>query len=168
MATLRVMTTDFVARSTGRSRAAASEAVDDAWLPPDPVLLAQPLTDLPGLLGRLRSAGRKIAVVTSDDRAPTLASLAGLGIAGLVDALVCADDGFPSKPAPDTILEACRITGVEPGRTAMIGDSIADMKMATAAGAGRRIAVLSGIGRPAELEPLSDVILGSIAELQPG
>jgi phosphoglycolate phosphatase-like HAD superfamily hydrolase len=168
MATLRVMTTDFVARSTGRTRAAASEAVDDAWLPPDPVLLAHPLTDLPALLGGLRGTGRRIAVVTSDDRAPTLASLAGLGISDLVDALVCADDGLPSKPAPDTILEACRMTGVEPARTAMIGDSIADMKMATAAGAGLRIAVLSGIGRTAELEPLSDVILASIAELQPG
>ncbi len=220
MAELRVMTTDFVARSTGRSRAAAAEVVDDAWLAPDPVLLAHPLTDLVALLGGLRGGsrdggirdggpgdrrgvgagagaragagacgggrgafrgdsrggfrnasgggGRRIAVVTSDDRAPTEATLAGLGIADLVDLLVCADDGLPSKPAPDTLLEACRGLGVSPARTAMIGDSIADMTMATAAGVGLRIAVLSGIGRRSELEPCSDVILDSIADLLPG
>ena len=106
--------------------------------------------------------------MTSDDRAPTEATLAGLGIAELVDAVVCADDGFPSKPAPDTILAACRHVGVPPARTAMIGDSVADMAMARSAGIGRRIGVLSGIGRRSELEPLSDVVIDSIAELLPG
>ena len=94
--------------------------------------------------------------------------MAALGIRRLVDALVCADDGLPSKPAPDTLLRACQIVGVEPLRTAMIGDSIADMRMATAAGVGRRIAVLSGIGRRAELELVSDVVIDSVAELRSG
>jgi phosphoglycolate phosphatase len=168
MAELRLMTTDLVIHSTGRSPAAAAAAVEDAWLPPDPILLATPLTDLVGLLELLRSAGRRVAVVTSDDRGPTKATLAGLRIAHLVDALVCADDGFPSKPRPDALLEACRLVGVEPARTAMVGDSIADMAMATTAGIGRRVAVLSGIGRRAELEPISDIVIGSIAELLPG
>ena len=168
MADLRVMTTDLVARSTGRSWTAADAAVDGAWAPPDPVGLARPLTDLVALFSLLRAARQKVAIVTSDDRAPTEATLAGLGIAGLVDALVCADDGLPSKPAPDTLLRACQIAGVEPIRTAMIGDSIADMTMAGAAGVGRRIAVLSGIGRRAELEPLCDVVINSIALLLPG
>jgi len=47
----------------------------------------------------------------------------------------------------------------------MIGDSIADMQMAAAAGVGRRIAVLSGIGQRAELGPVSDIVIESIAEL---
>jgi phosphoglycolate phosphatase-like HAD superfamily hydrolase len=142
--------------------------VDAAWLPPDPVSLARPLTDLAALFGLLRSAGRRVAIVTSDDRAATEATVAALGIRRLVDALVCADDGFPSKPAPDTLLHACQIVGVEPLRTAMIGDSIADMRMATAAGVGRRIAVLSGIGRRAELELVSDVVIDSVAQLLSG
>jgi phosphoglycolate phosphatase len=167
MAELRELTTDLVVRFTGRSTWAAAKAVDDAWLPPDPILLAHPLTDLDALFRALRGAGCRVAVVTSDDRAPTESTLAGLGIAGLVDAVVCADDGLPSKPAPDTLLEACRILGLEPARTAMIGDSVADMTMATAAGVGRRIAVLSGIGQRSELEPLSDAVIGSIAELLP-
>ncbi|HLY15466.1 MAG TPA: HAD family hydrolase [Candidatus Limnocylindrales bacterium] len=167
MADLRRMTTDVVVRSTGRSPAAAAGLVDDAWLPPDPVLLAHPLADLAALFGSLRAKGCRIAVVTSDDRAPTEATLQALGVDGFVEALVCADDGLPSKPAPDTILAACRTLGVAVGRTAMIGDSVADMTMATAAGVELRVAVLSGIGRRSELEPLADVVLDSIAGLLP-
>ncbi len=167
MAHLRLMTTDLVARSTGRPAAAVAAIVDDAWHSPDPIGLARPLADLGALFGRIRAAGGRIAVVTSDDRGPTEATLGGLGVAGLVDALVCADDGLPSKPAPDTLLHACRLVGVEPGRAAMVGDSIADMAMATGAGIGRRIAVLSGIGRRSELEPIADLVIASIAELLP-
>jgi phosphoglycolate phosphatase-like HAD superfamily hydrolase len=50
----------------------------------------------------------------------------------------------------------------------MVGDSMADMKMATAAGVGRRVAVLSGIGQRAELERVSDLVIESIAALLPG
>ncbi len=168
MAQLRVLTTELVVRLTGRPWSDCAALVEAAWTAPDPVSLAHPLADLAALFGSLRQARVAIAIVTSDDRAPTEATLAGLGIAGLVDAVVCADDGFPSKPSPDTLLEACRISGVEPDRAAMIGDSIADLQMAGAAGIGRRIGVLSGIGRRSELEPLADVLIGSIAELQPG
>jgi phosphoglycolate phosphatase-like HAD superfamily hydrolase len=167
MAELRLLAADVVASSTGRSPAAAADAVEEAWRPPDPVLLAQPLADLAALFGSLRDGGRRLAVVTSDDRAPTEATLRALGVEGFVEVLVCADDGLPSKPAPDTILEACRALGVDAARTAMIGDSIADMTMATAAAVGLRVAVLSGIGRRSELEPLADVVIGSIAELLP-
>jgi phosphoglycolate phosphatase len=165
MAQLRIMTTDLVIESTGATRAEAEGIVEAAWAPPDPVSLAHPLADLDALFRCLRSAGSRIAIVTSDDRAPTEATLTGLGIAQLVDAVVCADDGLPSKPAPDTILAACRHVGVEPGRAAMIGDSVADMAMAEAAGIGRRIGVLSGIGRRSELEPLSNLVIDSIADL---
>jgi phosphoglycolate phosphatase len=103
--------------------------------------------------------------VTSDDRAPTEATLAGLGISGFMDAVICADDGLPSKPAPDTVLAACRLAGAEPGRTAIVGDSVADMNMGVAARLGRRIGVLSGIGRRSELESLADVVIDSVADL---
>jgi len=168
MAELRAMTTGLVARSTGRSAGAADAAVAAAWLTPDPVVLAIPLADLGRLFDSLRRAGRQVAIVTSDDRAPTEATVASLGLGGQVDVLVCADDGLRSKPAPDTLLHACRTLGVEPARSAMVGDSTADMKMATAAGAGRRVAVLSGIGQRAELEPISDLVIESIAALLPG
>src|SRR6476659_491932 len=53
------------------SIAAARRATESAWLLPDPIALAVPLADLPAIFGRLRQDGRRLAVVTNADRAPT-------------------------------------------------------------------------------------------------
>ena len=49
----------------------------------------------------------------------------------------------------------------------MVGDSMMDLQMARAAGAGRVIGVLSGVGVRDELEPLADVVIASIGDLVP-
>lgn len=146
------------------SVAAARRATEAAWFVPDPVALARPLADLPALFERLRAEGRRIAVVTTDDRAPTDATLRGLGVRAAVEAMVCGDDGFPMKPAPDPVLAVCEAFATEPSRVAVVGDSPADMAMARAAGAGRVVGVLTGVGTAADLGG-ADVLLGSIAEL---
>src|SRR5207253_1206595 len=97
----------------------AAAAIQAGWHIPDPVALARPLADLPALFGALRAGGMRIAVATTDDRAPTLATLAALGVAPLVDALACGDDGYPIKPAPDAILALCRELGIVPAHAAM-------------------------------------------------
>jgi phosphoglycolate phosphatase len=150
----------------GAGPAAAAEAVASAWHAPDPVALAQPVTDLKALLPALRRRVPTFAVATSDDRDPTERTLAALGIAGELAALACADDGMRPKPAPDPVLHLCAELGTTPSRTAVVGDSPADMRMARAAGAGRVIGVLTGVGDLAILEPLADVVLGSIEELR--
>jgi phosphoglycolate phosphatase-like HAD superfamily hydrolase len=164
MARLRELVVEFL-RERGSSAADSERAVASAWRPPDPLSLAHPLADLGALFSMLRGAGRRIAVATSDDRGPTMATLAGLGVWGLVDGIVCADDGVPVKPAPDMVLHLCRSLGVDPARAAMIGDTPADLQMGLAAGVGRRIGVLSGVGTRRELAPLADGILPSIASL---
>ena len=151
----------------GAGPAAAAVAVERAWHAPDPVALAQPITDLPALLGRLRARVPRFAIATSDDRGPTERTLAALGVAGEFAALSCADDGRPTKPAPDPVLHLCAALGVPPERTAVVGDAPADLRMGRAAGAGRVIAVLTGVGDRALLEPLADVVLDSIEELAP-
>jgi phosphoglycolate phosphatase len=167
MGHLRSLAVDTLRRA-GLPPTVAEAAVANAWDPPDPVALAHPLADLRRLFEDLRARGIKIAVATSDDRAPTEATLAGLGVTSLVDAIVCADDGLPVKPAPDSLLHLCATLGVEPARTAMVGDSPADLGMGRAAGAGLVVGVLSGVGTRAELEPLADIVLRSVAELLPG
>jgi phosphoglycolate phosphatase len=122
----------------------------------------RPTGDVAGLFQRLRSAGVAVAVVTTDYRAPTEEALRLLSVAHLVDSLVCGDDGLRSKPAPDLLLAACRTVGVEPARTAAVGDTRADLLMARRAGAGLRVAVLSGAGDPQQLSAEADVILPSI------
>ena len=52
-----------------------------------------------------------------------------------------------------------------PGRTAVVGDAPADLRMARAAGAGLVVGVLTGVGGRADLEPLADVVLDSVAAL---
>jgi phosphoglycolate phosphatase len=66
------------------------------------------------------------------------------------------------------VLYLCSTLGVPPGRTAVVGDAPADLRMARAAGAGRVVGVLTGVGDWPTLEPLADVVLGSIEELSAG
>jgi phosphoglycolate phosphatase len=145
--------------AAGASPETAISAVGASWYAPDPVALAQPITDLTALLARLRERVRLFAVATSDDRDPTERTLAALGIDGEMASLACADDGFPSKPAPDPVLQLCARLAVPPDRT--------DLRMARSAGAARVIAVLTGVGEQSSLEPLADFVLGSIEELAP-
>jgi phosphoglycolate phosphatase len=106
-------------RAAGLAEAAAWQALDAAWFFPDPVATARPLADLPALFGALRARGIRIAVATADNHAPAAATLAGLGVASLVDAIVGADD-MPSKPEPDAVLAICRWLGVAPAQ-ALVG-----------------------------------------------
>jgi phosphoglycolate phosphatase len=148
------------------SIAAARRATEAAWIVPDPVALAVPLGDLPRIVEQLRGGGRRIAVVTTDDRAPTDATLRALGIREAIGAMVCGDDGFPMKPEPDSVFAVCHAFRVEPSRVAVIGDTPADLAMGRSAGVGRLIAVRSGLGTEADLAD-ADVVIDSIEDLLP-
>ena len=135
MARLRDRTHEVLVAS-GLTTADAERALETAWHAPDPVASARPVTDLAVLFDRLRAAA-----AGSPWRRPTTAirpngRLAALGVAGRIDATVCADDGIAVKPAPDMVLHLCATLGVEPARTAVVGDTAADLRMARAAGAG--------------------------------
>jgi phosphoglycolate phosphatase len=147
------------------SVAAARRAVETAWFEPDPVATAVPTTDLVRLFRQLRDSGLRIAVATTDDRAPTEATLRGLGVRGDVAALACGDDGVGVKPDPAMVLAICTALAITPDRIAVVGDTPADLAMGRAAGAAKVIGVLTGVGKREELEPLADAVLGSIGEL---
>ena len=147
------------------SVAAARRAVEAAWFEPDPVATAVPTADLRALFEALVASGRRLAVATTDDRSPTEATLRGLGLRQHVSALACGDDGVGVKPDPAMVLALCATVAVPPGRTVVIGDTPADLQMGRAAGVGRTIGVLSGLGSRADLEPLADALIGSVGEL---
>jgi HAD superfamily hydrolase (TIGR01549 family) len=123
-----------------------------------------PLADLPDVFGALRDSGRRIAVATTDDRTPTEATLASLGVAALVEDVVCGDDNGPTKPEPATLAGIATRLGVSIVRTAMVGDTPADLRMAREAGA-RSIGVTSGLASAVELTGDADVVVDSIAAL---
>lgn len=130
--------------------------------------LIQPAGDVPGLLGRLQAADLRVGVITTDHRSETEETLRIMGIAHLVDHVVCGDDGLPWKPAPDTLLATCERLGIQPARTAVVGDNVADLLMARRGGAGFAAAVLSGTGEPDQLQAHADVVLDSIDEIVVG
>ncbi len=167
MARLREALVDALP-GAGVAPADAVRLVASAWHSPDPVTLARPVTDLAALFSGLRSRGVRAAIATSDDRAPTERTLEHLGVSEFVEALACADDGRPAKPAPDAVLWICDRLGVPPSRTAVIGDARADLAMGRAAGAGRVIGVLTGASDRATLEAGSDLVLESVADLLGG
>ncbi len=164
MARLRERTRDVLIEA-GVPEDDADRAVEAAWHAPDPVGLVHPLVDLAGLFGRLHAAGIAVAIATSDDRSPTERTLAALGLSGVIDAMVCADDGVPLKPQPDMVLRLCGEVGVSPTRTAVVGDAPADVQMGRSAGAGLVVGVLTGVGTRADLESLADVVIDSIDDL---
>jgi phosphoglycolate phosphatase len=124
--------------------------------------------DIVGLVEKLREAGVQVAVVTTDHRPETQETLEILGIAHLVDLVICGDDGLPAKPAPDMLAAACERLGVQPARAAMVGDTLGDLLMAQRAGAGLRVAVLSGAGDRALLGEHADVVVDSIDDIAVG
>jgi phosphoglycolate phosphatase len=145
------------------SIAAARRATQAAWFLPDPTQ-AEPLADLSRLFGRLRDSGRRIAVVTTDDRAPTEATLRALGVRRHVEALVCGDDGFAMKPAPDPVVAVCHAFRSEPSRVLVVGDTPADLEMGRSAGAALVIGVRSGVAPTADLAG-ADQVIDSVADL---
>jgi phosphoglycolate phosphatase-like HAD superfamily hydrolase len=167
MARLRTMLVERIADETGLPATAAERVVDAAWHAPDPIATARPVADLRVLFTSLRGAGTRIAVATSDDRDPTERTLAHLGVADLVDAVACADDGRPVKPDPAAVLWLCRTIGVPASRTAVIGDSPVDLAMGRSAGVGVVIGVLTGVGDREALVGSADTIVKSVRDLLP-
>lgn len=128
--------------------------------------MVQPTANLPHLFDALVASGVKLAVVTSDDREPTLTALNWMGVSNPIAFIACADDGYAYKPAPEAIWAACQQTGVDLARTVMVGDSTTDMLMGQRAGVGLRVAVLTGIMDATVLAPHADVVLSSVGEIQ--
>jgi phosphoglycolate phosphatase len=143
---------------------AARRILAEAWFEPDPVERAVPLADLTAVFTALRKAGRRIAVATTDDRRPTEATLASLGLVDDVEDIVCGDDDGPTKPDPAVLVAIAARLGIRVERTSMVGDTPADLRMAHGAGA-RAIGVASGVASVTELTPDADIVVDSIAAL---
>jgi len=128
--------------------------------------LVQPIGDVRGLLERLRAAGIRTAMLTSDDRKPTAGALTMLDWGSCFDAVICGDDGFAQKPAPDAALEICRRLSVAPEDALMVGDTVVDMQMARRAGFGMAVGVTSGALTGDLLARYADLVVSSIHAIE--
>ena len=126
---------------------------------------AAPVTDLDAFFTALAARGFVLGVATMDGEAAARAALDRLG-AGRHLAFLCGgDSGWGTKPGPGMVHAFLAATGLQAGEVMVVGDTPHDMEMGRAAGVGRRVAVLTGAGSRAVLEPLADHVLGSIEEL---
>ena len=85
------------------------------------------------LLGRLRSHGKKVAVVSNKFHAATEA-LCCHYFPSLVDVAIGESVGIRKKPAPDTVVEALRQLGVDKSGAVYVGDSDVDIETARQSG----------------------------------
>jgi phosphoglycolate phosphatase len=128
-------------------------------------LQAVPLPGSKDAIASLHGSGFRLGVATNDSTSGAEKTLLALGIAQMFDAAYGYDAVASPKPAPDTVIAFCDLTGLRPGDLAVVGDNRHDLEMGRAARVGLNVGVLSGTGTREVLEPLADVILGSIAEL---
>lgn len=124
-----------------------------------------PVAGLKHTLAALAETGVAMGVATSDATAGTRAALAMLGVEDRLPHVFGYDSVARPKPAPDIVFAFAAAIGAPPGEIAVVGDNTHDLEMARSAGAGAAIGVLSGTGARADLAPLADVILDSVADL---
>ncbi|CAN7184980.1 HAD family hydrolase [Mesorhizobium amorphae] len=124
--------------------------------------------ELPGVVDSLRALHKRsyrLGVATNDSTSGAEKTLVTLGVAQLFDAAYGYDSVARPKPAPDTILAFCDLTGLRPAEIAMVGDNRHDLEMARAGGCGLAVGVLSGTGTRESLSSIADVVLDSVADL---
>lgn len=104
-----------------------------------------------------------LAVATNSSRVLAERALACVGLAGMFETVVTADDVIAPKPAPEPYLLACVGCGARPERSVALEDSPAGTQSARAAG----LWVIGCASLPDVALPAADVVVGSLAEVDP-
>jgi phosphoglycolate phosphatase len=124
------------------------------------------ITGVRDALASLHQGGYRMGVATNDSTAGAQQTILMLGISSMFDAAYGYDAVARPKPAADTVVAFCDLTGLHPSEIAMIGDNGHDIEMAHNAGCGLSVGVLSGTGTSETFaRARADVVLGSVADL---
>ena len=124
-----------------------------------------PICDLKALMQSLAGAGMALGIASSDGEASIRRTVEVLELSSEIGFIAGYDSGHGPKPQAGMVLAFAAHLGLEPSQIAMVGDNGHDMEMARAAAAGAAIGVLSGTGTRQTLEPLADILIGSVADL---
>lgn len=84
----------------------------------------------------------KLGVITSTSKNLAIKLLQDFGILRYFDIVVGGEETDP-KPAPDPILKACKMLGIEPAETLYVGDTAPDIEAGKAAGCTTVIVTMS-------------------------
>lgn len=118
-------------------------------------------------LAGLAAAGHRLGIATNDAESSARAQAHALGLADLVPFIAGYDSGYGPKPGPGMVNAFMAANRLDPGETALIGDSLHDLHAARAAGA-VAVAVLTGPEGATTREELAahaDHVIDSIDDL---
>lgn len=115
------------------------------------VLRAEGIAPYPGslrLLDRLVAKRMPVAVVSSSKNAEEVLAAAGIRdrFEVVMDGVIAERDHLASKPGPDVFVEAARMLGVDPARSAAVEDAISGVRSAAAGGFALVVGVDRGVG----------------------
>lgn len=99
-----------------------------------PADYGRPFPGVMETLQTLRDRGIPICCVTAKPAKARVQVLDKLGITPYLMLALSPEDGFAKKPAPDMLFECCRVMGVEPAETVMVGDTRYDVEAGFNAG----------------------------------
>ncbi|MDQ6978515.1 MAG: HAD-IA family hydrolase [Ghiorsea sp.] len=91
---------------------------------------------LPGVtetLNAIKAKGIPMCIVTAKPAKARVKVTAALGLDDYMTLALSPEDGFAKKPAPDMLLECCRVMGVDHSETVMVGDTRFDVEAGFAA-----------------------------------
>jgi beta-phosphoglucomutase family hydrolase len=122
------------------------------------------------LIRRLRSMGRRVAVVTSSKNCDAVLEAAGIQnlFDARVDGNVSTEKKLAGKPGPETYEEAARMLGVSPERAVVIEDAISGVQAGRAGGFGLVIGVARGDDPEVLRESGADIVVRDLVELSLG
>ncbi|MEM7268471.1 MAG: HAD family hydrolase [Pseudomonadota bacterium] len=129
---------------------------------------ADDLAPAPGLkqcIAWLQAQGVKLGVATHDGEDAARANLKTLGVFEAFDFIAGYDSGHGHKPGPGMPQAFAAHIGAAIEEVVMVGDSVHDLGAGNAAGCRYSVGVLTGPATEAELGPLADIVLPSIADL---
>ncbi|MGH6717961.1 MAG: HAD family hydrolase, partial [Alphaproteobacteria bacterium] len=76
--------------------------------------------------------------------------------------VAAAESCYGGKTGPGMLRGFCRATGLVAAEVAMVGDTVADLAMARAGGAGLAVGVLTGASKGDGLAALADHVIDSV------
>jgi len=93
-----------------------------------PADFSKPFPGVMDVLKRLRELSIPMACVTAKPAKARIKVLDALGLTPYLAHALSPEDGFLKKPAPDMLIECCRVMGVPPEKTVMVGDTRFDIE----------------------------------------
>jgi pyrophosphatase PpaX len=118
-------------------------------------------------VAEIRRSGHRVGVVTSKIAEPAARALRHVGLDGMVDVLVGADDCERHKPHPEPVLRALATLGFDRRSAIFVGDSPHDIAAGNAAGVTTAAVLWGACSREALLASKPTHLVERVCELSP-